>query len=67
VTGNRRFEEKVIHIRIPIKYRELQNRIIAEATYYRRHREKRPPILSWDEISKYVTNKVIKVTCLIPG
>ena len=52
VSGNKRFEQKLLSVRIPVKYLELQNRIIAEATYYRRHREKDPPILSWNEIIK---------------
>ena len=55
VSGNKRFEQKLLSVRIPVKYSELQNRIIAEATYYRRHREKGPPILSWEEIVKCVT------------
>jgi len=63
VSGNKRFEQKLLSVRIPVKYLELQNRIIAEATYYRRHKEKGPPILSWDEIIKCVTI-IIKIIIL---
>jgi len=51
--GDRRFEQKVINMMVPENYLKFQERIQAEASYCRLHREKRPPILSWDEILKY--------------
>jgi len=52
VAGTKRFEQDLLSVRIPIKYWDLQNGINSEAAYYRRHKEKGPPILSWDEIIK---------------
>ena len=44
---------------VPEKYLKFQERIYAEASYCRLHKEKRPPILSWDEMLKYVLQYVI--------
>ena len=39
---------------IPEKYLALQRKIIAEASHFRSHKEKRgPPILSWKQIQEY--------------
>ena len=51
--GDKRFEQKVINMMIPENYLKFQERIHSEASYFRRHKEQRPPILSWDEILKY--------------
>ena len=61
VSGTKRFEQALIYVRIPVKYWELQDRINVEAAYYRRHKEKGPPILSWDEIIKYV---IMYIRCM---
>ena len=54
VAGTKRFERELLYVRIPVKYWNLQSIINAKAAYYRRHKEKGPPILSWDEITKWV-------------
>ena len=38
---------------IPESFLNLQERIHFEARYFRLHKEKGPPILSWNEILKY--------------
>ena len=38
---------------VPENYLKFQERIHSEASYCRLHKEKRPPVLSWDEILKY--------------
>jgi len=54
VAGTKRFEQELLYVRIPVKYWKLQSIIYVEAAYYRRHKEKGPPILSRDEITKWV-------------
>ena len=49
----RRFEQKLIDVMIPESFLNLQDRIHFEARYFRLHKEKGPPILSWKEILKY--------------
>ena len=52
--GGRRFEQRLIDMMIPKSYLELQQRIHSEANYLKQHQEKGPPILSWNDIFKYI-------------
>ena len=49
----RRFEQRLTDMMIPESYLGLQQRIHSEASYFKMHQEKGPPILSWNDIVKY--------------